>query len=488
MIVLPSIRSSVGRPLLISEATDAWSIGLDGTNDEVSIADTSVLSFGDGVSDSPFSVSAWFRYIGDTSGANAFPIFTKGDSGTLEWSVFVATDKLTFKIYTTDTDWVLVKTDSSLSENTWYHVLVTYDGTNADTSGLKIYLDGALQSTTSTPGGTYTYMSDKAGAAHMGALGTIFGQGHVSQASVWSSELEANEVLSLYASGVPSDPTQDGGSYTSSANLVGYWPCENTGTTIVPDGSSNSNDGTRTNGATYDPLVPNLTLPSWSNTNSLNFDDTDDYVDLGNFDPNSLIGSGAFTVAMWFKIDSTSDHDTILSWTNSNGADEVMFKIQYINGTGVRFSFRDSGGSYQNVYSTATISAATWYHLIVTRSGTTANIYINNADNANSTNSNIGVDFTGLDLHAIGLSTSSGSPNLGGNIRDYAVFNRVISSSERATLYGSGTPVDARTVSGADPIGFWPLDSTLGLTALDYSTNNRHGVLYNGPTWEVDAP
>jgi len=227
-------------------------------------------------------------------------------------------------------------------------------------------------------------------------------------------------------------------------------------------------------------------VTAFTNTYSVTFDDTDDYIDLTAFNPSTQIGSGDITISVWVKLDSIAGYDTVASLAYFHPANEKSIKIQFITGIGFRVAFANSG-AFTNIYSTASISADTWYHIIATRTGTTGNIWVNNADNGTATHANVGTDLSGATWHALGLYHAGVSPNMGGLIHDYAIFDRVISSDERAELYNSGVSIDAREVTGADPVAYYPLNEGTGTVATDLISANN-GTLFNGPTWSTDVP
>ena len=225
---------------------------------------------------------------------------------------------------------------------------------------------------------------------------------------------------------------------------------------------------------------------AFTNTYSVGFDDSDDYIDLTAFNPSTEIGSGDITISVWVKLDSIAGYDTVASLIYYNASIEKSIKIQFITGIGFRVAFANSG-AFTNIYSTATIAADTWYHVIATRTGTTGNIWVNNADNGTTTHSNIGTDLSGATWHALGLYHAAATPDMGGLIHDYAIFDRVISSDERAELYNNGVSIDAREVTGADPVAYYPLNEGTGTVATDLISANN-GTLTNGPTWSTDVP
>ena len=143
--------------------------------------------------------------------------------------------------------------------NNWHHIGMTFDG-----EFIKLYVDGALESTGSnagvidlgSTGNTINYNtgindidmfigSDQAGNDKFSGIHD--------DACTWNSALSGSEVTALYNNGLVTDPTVDAGNYVSSSNLSGWWRLGD-GDTIptITDNSTNSNDGTTVNMSSSD--------------------------------------------------------------------------------------------------------------------------------------------------------------------------------------------------------------------------------------------
>ena len=103
---------------------------------------------------------------------------------------------------------------------------------------------------------------------------------------------------------------------TASAELIGYWSFDEGSGEIARDGSGNGNDGTLENGTEW-------TAGKFGD--AVQFDGTDDYVNVGNADNLSITGD--FTFSMWVKI---SEYPT--SWRN------MLSKL--VDDTHTEFNFR----------------------------------------------------------------------------------------------------------------------------------------------------
>ncbi|MHC4920234.1 MAG: LamG domain-containing protein, partial [Planctomycetota bacterium] len=132
----------------------------DGTGDYIAVADHDDLTFANAGVDSAFSVSAWIR--GDTGSAMIVDKYTSSDG----WEFYIDGGRLTFDLNTA-TGWIGERTTAVVS-GAWQHVAATYDGSKA-TTGIKLYIDGVLQATTTIGDAVYDGMSNSTTEVEIGA-------------------------------------------------------------------------------------------------------------------------------------------------------------------------------------------------------------------------------------------------------------------------------------------------------------------------------
>ena len=88
-------------------------------------------------------------------------------------------------------------------QNTWLHVVVTYDGSEAST-GIEVYLDGANDTTTQSGAGSYTGMTNTSNNVGIGSradAGISEFQGDMDNIRFYNRELTLSEVGDLFAEG-----------------------------------------------------------------------------------------------------------------------------------------------------------------------------------------------------------------------------------------------------------------------------------------------
>jgi len=253
---------------------------LDGIDDYVDFGDSDLLSFGDGVIDSPFSFIAKIKVDNFTSNN---PIFEKSIDNITdpEYSLIIDTSGLVvislFNTVTNTGNNIRKKTVSSINTDVWYIIAATYDGSNLS-SGINIYIDGILQEFTDTSSGTYISMNNRSGPLKMGAafLNTVFEShfdGSLAMGHIYNRELNITEINSII---LGEDITQ--------GKIFDVNFSEGSGN-IIYDRSSNNIHGniidTDLNlfwGTTQDFYHFNL---QQSHNHYMYFDGVDDYVDFG---------------------------------------------------------------------------------------------------------------------------------------------------------------------------------------------------------------
>jgi hypothetical protein len=173
----------------------------DGTNDTLAMSQASTFNF---LRTDGFSGMAWIKV---TNNANAGNILGNSDNsgGRNGWEFSVGdagTGMLRVGIYANvnSSQFLRVRTGNIISNNTWYHVAFTYSG-NSLASGVKIYLNGVLQ--------TMTTEDDTLGANSISSSGQTLRVGSRSSATNFLGGLidemivekvtwTANQITTLY--------------------------------------------------------------------------------------------------------------------------------------------------------------------------------------------------------------------------------------------------------------------------------------------------
>lgn len=189
-------------PTLVGGASfSAGKIDLDGAGDGFRYPDHDAISFNVSGQDQPFTIAVWV-YLNATSACDfAF----KGSAGSFEYQFGIgATARAYCGLYNpAATVYIDRRGSTALSTAAWYHMVVTYSGSEVNT-GINQYLNGALDNGAAGGAGSYTGMTNGTGTLSCGInnSGTNAMNGSFRSLHFFSRELSAAEVGALYAEGV----------------------------------------------------------------------------------------------------------------------------------------------------------------------------------------------------------------------------------------------------------------------------------------------
>ena len=346
---------------------------LDGTDDYISVPDDASIE----PTNVDWTFEAWINVDSGASGYNT--IFAKNAPIQLYWN----SNKL--ELYGNDTDSTsdydlgIDSGTNSLAVNGWHHIVVS-----RASNVWKIYID-KVEKVSQTASFT---VADTTATAYIGNYGgsQYFFNGKISQVRIYQGTgLSATQVADNY------DATKDIVDLKFHLDGDDNASYSGSGTTWY-DLTSNDNDGT-IDGATFD------------SDGFFDFDGTDDHVEFPDSDDWHI--DTDYTVECWFNTDATSGSwDAILGqWKNSNNDAANSWILEYV-GTTLYLYYIPSGSTLTNV-SLGTPSTNAWHHFALTRSGTTAKVFLDN--------SQVGSDFTMNTLQdGTGVFTIGGDVATGG--------------------------------------------------------------------------
>ena len=204
--------------------SNTYSTEYDGIDDYVEVADSDNLSFGNGTTDSPFSISAWIK---PTSAP--FRIVFKWGTSTQEYYFQIAGGGKLQLILQDGVAYIGKNANTTISLNTWNHVLITYDGSSS-ANGINLYLNGNNDNFNNITSGTYTAMSNTTEPFLIGRYeGGSSSLGKIDEVAIFNAELSASDVSIIYGTGTPTD--------LSSLSPFSWWRFEGTGSTATDSGS-----------------------------------------------------------------------------------------------------------------------------------------------------------------------------------------------------------------------------------------------------------
>lgn len=350
----------------------------------------------------------------------------------------------------------------------WYHIVIAVDTTQAtDTNRVKIYINGAQVTSfitatypptqnmdigfynTTTPqqigtllNGSYGYFDGYISQVHFidGQALTPTSFGRVStQTGVW---VPKNYAGTYGTNGYKLD--------FSNANMLGgdnqsssgdpYW------NNVVLSLNMNGTNGSTTFTDSKSGLVPTVygntqissSTSPFAGGSSGYFDGSGDYLSYASSSTWDL--SGDFCIECWVKSD-VSFTSLKYIFNRANGTTDANAYCLFVNNSTpgrVTFAMNANEGGQYALESTTNLIAGTWYHIAVTRSGSTMRLFINGSQEdtfTSTTNLNVAVPFI------IG-----GNYNWQGNIDDFRItkgaarytYNFTPPTSENPSTGGGG--------------------------------------------------
>lgn len=166
--------------------------------DNIQIPDQNVISFGDGSSDSPFSISFSVYFSSTTNNPR---LIDKRGGGGNEYRVVMVSDRP--RIVLTDNSagaTLTLNSTFTFTTGIWYFVAYTYDGSGT-VGGLTSYLNGSDDSGSTATSGTYTAMENGTSDLIIGKDNSLTANtlsGRMDSIAFWDKELSAEEVTAIY--------------------------------------------------------------------------------------------------------------------------------------------------------------------------------------------------------------------------------------------------------------------------------------------------
>jgi len=364
-------------------------------------------------------------------------------------------------------------TTTVLALNTWTHVMYVMPSANKST--WKIYVNGVSQTlTTSGTGSNVAYLN---GTAAIGAIRSgKFISGNLDEVAVWNSDQSAN-IGSIYSASGAVD--------LSSLNPISWWRMGDGDTfPTLTDNGSGGNNGTMTNMVSGDIVAD---VPPTFNKFSLNFDGTDDYVDMG--DVLDFERTDAFSISLWFKRTRTGVSEFLVDKSESSGNYRGYFLLLPNDDNLITFVLRSSNIHTQRfiVDGTTAITDTNWHHTVLTYDGSSATsgvkIYLDGSDDTGAVTGTLSA--TTVNSNPFQIGARNGGNTFSGKIDEVAVFNSELSASDVTAIYNGGEPASLTSYS---PLAWWRFEEGSGTTATDSGSGGNNGTITNGATYSTDKP
>jgi Concanavalin A-like lectin/glucanases superfamily/Domain of unknown function (DUF2341) len=405
-----------------------------------------------------FTISSW---IYPTSAANSNPIV--GISTGNDFNFTLETSGA-LSVYDGATS---VATATNLvPQNTWTHVMVSFDQT---TRIPRYFVNGTEVTSSST---TLNFAGSLTNF-HIARYSTSYFSGRIDETRIYNRALSPAEAK-LISSWNP-DP-------------VGYWRLdENTGTSSVYDQSGNVNTLS---------MVGTMTTDDWINGkygSALDLDGTDDQLSTGLFDFDSLdMGTSNFTISMWLVRDTATTVDGIIHkrstgyGTTCTIASDTGYQFIIYDTDELSVSICDGTNGWE-MYANNPIATGTWYHVsaVVDRSNlSNSRLYLNGiqiTDTKINDGSNPPITGNVSNTNPFEIGNSGGGGGLDntdpydGKVDDIRIYNYARTKQQVIEDMNAGHP------AGGSPIGsqtiYWQFDDMRSTTANNKVSGGTNGTL-----------
>ncbi len=476
-------------------------LDFDGNNDNVTVNDNNQLDI-----TGNFSVSAWVRR---DAGAGAYILSKTSTSGSGGYGVLIGSAG---EVYCR-TDNGTSNTDSytpisMISANSiWHHVGVVRNGTSC-----RVYIDGVDR----------TSVANSHSTSGVNGLDLVIGSRSDAAVEFWYGAIDEVKLYDYVRT--PAQITEDmnaghpaPGSPVGSA--LGHWKFdENYGDTANDSGTGGHYGDLA---GMWDSCPGAGACPTWTSSgkfgNALDFDGSDDYVNMGDQSAYALERDSPITLEAWVTADADAGMSIISKMDNDSS--DIGYQIQF-GGAGKFFmqiinTLSTNGIEVEN-QGDLNYDDGNWHHVVATYDGSEdadgVKLYYDGEQLATTTNFN---NLTGTILNDVGLRVGArngtGAQYYEGKIDEAKIYNieltpsqvKVAYSQGRAALLGAvSTDSSGDAVWSADrahcppgftgtcdtPVAWWSMDENNGTgtdAVKDISGNDNHGDT-NGSMTESD--
>ncbi|MFC1711731.1 DUF2341 domain-containing protein [Patescibacteria group bacterium] len=461
-------------------------LAFNGTSDYITVQDNSGLDVTDG---QDFSISTWVKRedVVDTARMiiSKRTSINESDAGYALW-LKVNNGVLRLEISDGTDEYSMISSDAIPNDGKWHHLVVVFD--ESDASNCTMYINGVEKTgdKTGTIGDIGSLENDD--EINIGRLGngSYPFDGSIDEVKFFSSVLTADQVKKEYNRGY-SVVMGAGEQENIGSPPVGFWKLDEGAGYTTFDSSGNNNDG-------Y--LATGDSAPIWTSGmvgKGLEFDGTNDYVNILHDDLIDFDDSDSFTVSGWIKTTGhTGGSGTIVAKVTSG---LVGYQL-YVGANTARIILED-GSNYPAVESTSIVNDGDWHHVAGVRNVADDKIYIyvdgvleNSAtDTTTSTISN---------SEDVTIGRFEGGNFFNGKIDHVKIYDYVRTEEQIHQDMATGSPVgywkfdegygttihNSQEKNGeSDLIAWWKFDEGTGSSAIDEMQNYDSTI--TGASWST---
>lgn len=430
----------------------------DGVNEYINCGNDSTLNF---ERTDSFSVSCWVNISALASSQMLSKSLPLGALGHRGWYFGLnGSNNISLFISNQKTNRIVVRTNNTYTTDTWYNIIITYDGSSS-ASGCHIYVNNTDETLTTT-NDTLSATILNSEPFEIGRYAS-YHNGSIDEVSVWDKELTPSEVTEIYNQGRINTNYSD---LSIIFNCVSHWKLGeddtfSTNWTVIDE--RKTNHGVSVNMDITNRVV-NETLSNFTTFSSENsyftFDGVNEWVNCGNSSTLNFGKADSFSYSCWMNATSLASAQILLSKRNLAEGTQLYFAPT--TSTAFSIFFLDDSGLNRRylLRGTTTLSTDTWYHIVLTYDGTDATgvkLYINNvSDSLTIIDNNITGDFKSTHQFEIG-SARNGQFNFNGIIDEVSVWEKELTSDEVNEIFKRGRlKVDYGDMIGSvDLVSHW---------------------------------
>jgi len=314
-------------------------------------------------------------------------------------------------------------------------------------SETKVYLDNTLESSDSGFTRTTTAGGNAIGSRYFSSANSVF-DGQMSNVSVFNTALPATgteSVESLYNYGTPPN-------IASYSGLQAWWELDASATFdgsnwSIPDASSNSNTGTSSGMTAASLTQSDLIINQSYDPFSLSFDGIDERI---SFTETNLGLNNS--ISIWFKRPSTGTNVLI-----GQGSAWYDYAVRIESNGSIKYADRYTSPTitFDNASTKLVVNTVnTWINIVIVRTGSTANLYVNGVDYDGSKSWGSGSE-EGTVFNRLAIGGDGTSYGFNGQLSNFASWNTSLTSTQALEVYNEAKPSNLNNHSASSSLVSW---------------------------------
>lgn len=340
-------------------------------------------------------------------------------------SNYNGTSSFEFSVWGVDGTKHKATASNTLTVGNWHHVVGTYDGSN-----VRIYVNGALKTTTAYSGSIATPADFSLKFGRLGSSALYYWNGQMDNIRIYDYARTQAQIAWDYNRGAP----------------VGHWKMDECQGSSAFDAAGNGNKGTITIGATGSQTslgTCSTSSTAWGNgatgkfNSSLNFDGTDDYASVAD---SPSLDMGTMTISAWIKT-SKSTEQYIAERNN----------VTFYFATGItsgKLCYYIASVAATWTCSSRSVTDGSWHHVVGTWDTSNKKLYIDGVldTTAAGTGGNIANSNQPINISVRNLSSPTGY--FSGQIDDVRLYNYALTKHQVQQVFNQGSAVRFGPSSG----------------------------------------